>query len=235
MSRFVRSIYIPRVLPHLSPKQVASILSREFELGEVARAERIPQQDTKTGKPYFKYYIYFDNWFTGPNADAVAANCDQGEPTKMYYSEKNFWWICPNTSDLQQFADCPPKHISLACYLPADISVETVHTVMEGLDVGKIHCIHYASDTTTDNVYSEHRWPYSNPTLWEKVVRLPMRQVTVHYAYWYRTRSAIAIQQLIHAAGYADVPVYPDMMTWTFYPEKPITDGVSPHVWVSVA
>lgn len=233
MSAYVRSIYIPRVACDLSMERVATILTEEFELGKVARMERIPKTDPKTGAPYFKYYIHFDTWFTGPNPDGVAANCQNHQPTKMYYSDRAFWWILPNTSDLQQTAHCPPKHVSLTCYLPADISISTVHTVMHALDVGQIHCIHYPSDVSSTPAYhSPHRWYHSSPQLWDNVLRLPMREITVHYDYWYRTHSAVAIQQQMDSFGSADVPVFPQMV-WTLYPERPITDGKNPHVWES--
>lgn len=235
MFAFVRSVYIPRVVTTLSMEKVASILTKVLKLGNVARMERIPKKDAKTGAPYFKYYIHFDEWFEGPNPDQVTANCQNQQPTKMYYSERAFWWILPNTSDLQQTAHCPPQHISLTCYLPADISISTVNTVMHALDLGQIHCIHYPSDvSSTSSYHSDHRWFHSSPTLWDNVLRLPMREITVHYDYWYRTRSAVALQQQMESIGSADVPVFPQM-AWTFYPVRSITDGINPHVWESPA
>jgi hypothetical protein len=221
MSTIVRSIFIPHVFEDIPLSFVVNVLENTYNLGSVSRIESIPKKNRRDGHNYYCCFVFFDSWNEQyDTAIYLDYQMKNDNNTKMFYDEDRYWIVTSNKSELKYTVDIQPKHMSLVTYLPMDISVTEVADVMEQLDFGKIECIHFPEEGDEDDYYTLD-------------TSLEKRKVTIHYKYWYRTRSASAFQEWMKDKNYVDVAAYDEegQPCWTFYEAAPITNGINPYIW----
>ena len=82
-----------------------------------------------------------------------------------------------------------------------------------------------------DNYHGDNViWNKVNKNMWTKKVPYHYNSVIVRFSFWYRTQTAYAFQSELNENGFIDIPVF-DGISWTFYSQKPLLDGVNPNVW----
>jgi hypothetical protein len=187
--------------------------------------------------------VYFSEWSDSESARYLHYQIENNQQTKMYYSINRYWVICKNSSDLQLSVDEQPKHMSLVTTIPSDISVEALYAVMDSLNLGKVHSIQYSAATKeSSQSVSINRYPAFYQTPLPRPVVSKVRDVYIHYDFWYRTRSATVFQSTMAdnsavevvqsaAAGDSGDSKGCPKMAWVFYEIPPITDGINPNVW----
>ena len=228
---FVKSIFIPHIHDIISMNDVVNILEIRYKLGTVGHMECIPKVNQKDGHKYYTAFVFFSTWSASEAAKYLDYQFQNGHETKMYYDDdKKYWMVMQNTSDLQNSVTEQPKHMSIVTYIPAEISFETIASVVEGLDLGQVHGI-YDDEISENSSYTSHTTFPGNPKMTEKMMQLPVRTVTIHFDYWYRTRSAIAFQKEMETQQYVDVRTHGGALLWSFYSSLPITEGINPHVF----
>ena len=248
MNQFVNSIYLPHVHANIPLETVREVLETKFQIGTIGHMESIPKVNKKDGHLYYSCFVYFETWSNSPSANYLTYQINNNNQTKMYYTDKSkqYWIVCKNTSELQHTVNQQPKHISIVAQLPADVSVNTIASVIEAMDLGSVHSIQYCHDTValTDEKSVGYKRIECGPYIetWARATEdssdtiytlssLPVRSVYIHFDYWYRTQTACAFQDVMNKQMQVVVPVYDRSMIWTFYESKPITDGVNPYVW----
>ena len=252
MSTTVRSIYIPHVFSSITLAQVREVLETKFHVGTIHHMESIPKVNKTDGHLYYSCFVYFDSWSNSPCANYLTYQLENNQQTKMFYTDANkkYWIICQNKSELQHTVHLQPKHMSIVAQIPADVSISTVATALDAMDLGKIYAIHYCHDTveltnkdsitfcknmSNPNPYEETWSPTTsynnNDNTIHTLSSLPVRTICIHFDYWYRTKTASAFQDMMAQQRFVIIPVYINSMQWTFYETEAITDGVNPHVW----
>jgi hypothetical protein len=123
----------------------------------------------------------------------------------------------------------PPIHTDLVLYLHSDIRLETVMSVIEGLDIGKIHSIEaeLVPSHLNENT-SQLKW--ANQDIWQQKVNFQYNVIFVTMEYWYKTQTAYAFKKEMKNSTYVDIPVY-EGSVWTIYETAPRLGGVNPYVW----
>ncbi len=221
------SIYLPHVLATDSKEFVLEVLETKFNLGVISKIECIPKVNQTDGHEYYSCFIFFESWGTGEHATYVLSRLLCNEQTKIKYSGEKYWVICMNQSSVAFYKD--PVHMDLITYLHTDFTNETVLSVMDGLDLGKIDNIQFIRGSD-ENYFGENIiWNKANKDKWNSKVPYVYNSVIVRFNYWYRTQTAYEFQYELEQNGYVDIPVS-DGLYWTFYSQTPLLDGVNPNV-----
>lgn len=225
---FTPSIYLPHVLVTDSKTYVRHILEETYNLGVISKIECIPKINQRDGHEYYGCFIFFESWGTGDHARYILDRLSRDEQTKLKYSGKNYWVICLNKSVVAFYKD--PIHIDLITYLHTDFKTDTVLSVMEGLDLGKVENIEFIRGAD-ENYFGENIiWDKANKDMWKTKVPYVYNSVIIRFSFWYRTQTAYAFQQELNTSGSIDIPVSEGLL-WTFYSHTPLLEGINPNVW----
>jgi hypothetical protein len=225
---FNPSIYIPHVNANQTKLFVKDVLENKYNLGVVSKIECIPKVNQVDGHEYYSCFIFFERWGTGEHASYILNRLLHNEQTRLKHTGSQYWVICMNNSVVAFYEN--PVHMDLISYLHTDFTTETVLSVMEGLDLGKIEHIEFVRGSD-DNYYGDNViWNNVNKHMWTKNVPYHYNSVIVRFSFWYRTQTAYAFQSQLNENGFIDIPIF-DGVTWTFYSQTPLFDGANPHVW----
>ena len=224
----IPSIFLPHI--HISEKKeyVRHILEEKYKLGVISKIECIPKVHKVDGHKYYSCYVFFESWGTGEHALYVLPRLLRNEQTRIIYSGDKYWVLNMNRSYIAFYKN--PVHMDLITYLHTDFTMETVSSIMDGLDLGKIHSVEFIK-SSDQNYFGENVvWNKANKDIWGRKVPYTYNSTIVRFQYWYRSDSAYAFQNELIQNGYVDIPVS-DGITWTFYRETPLLDGINPNVW----
>ena len=221
------SIYLPHVFSNITKEFIRDVLQDDYKLGVISKIECIPKVNFVDGHEYFSCFIFFDSWGAGENSLYILSRLKYNEQTRLKYSAEKYWVICNNQSEVALYDD--PRHIDLVAYLHPDFKIDTVMTVVNGLDLGKINTIELVKNIEENYYGPDIVWNQTNPSLREKS-KFGCNTVNVRFAFWYRTKTAYKFQDELQNHGFVDIPVS-DGLVWTFYSQKPLSDGINPNVW----
>jgi hypothetical protein len=225
---FNPSIYLPHVDAKHTMLFVKDVLENKYNLGVIRKIESIPKVNQVDGHEYYGCFIFFDSWGTGEHASYILSRLLRNEQTRINHTGSQYWVICMNQSVVAFYEN--PIHMDLISYLHTDFTTETVLSVMEGLDLGKIEHIEFIRGCD-DNYHGDNViWNKVNKDIWTKKVPYHYNSIIVRFSFWYRTQTAYAFQSELNENGFIDIPVF-DGISWTFYSQKPLLDGVNPNVW----
>ena len=223
----IPSIYLPHVHDTDSKEFVIDVLENKFKLGVISKIECIPKINQTDGHEYYSCFIFFESWGTSENASYVLSRLLCKEQTKIKYSGDKYWVICLNQSVVAYYKE--PVHMDLITYLHIDFTTETVLSVMNGLDLGKIDSIEFVRGSEANYFGENIIWDKANKSIWDRKVPYVYNSVIVRFNYWYRTQTSYAFQYELDQNGFIDIPVS-DGLCWTFYSQIPLLDGVNPNV-----
>jgi hypothetical protein len=210
-----------------------NVLEGKYKIGVIERIEGVPKVNQKDGHGYFSYFIYMRSWNTSSdNADYLLSNLLDGTQTRMYYDDVRYWVICPNTSEVTTLP--LPTHMDLSLYLHTDISPQTIYTVLEALEFGKVNSIQYITDETDEtdkNKYENQTvWKGVKKEVWQEKVNSTYNTIHIHFDYWYHTKSAFEFQQELSDNKSVDIPI-DNSTKWTFYGITPMLKGGNPFIF----
>jgi hypothetical protein len=223
----IPSIYLPHVHATDSKEFVLEVLENKFKLGVISKIECIPKINQTDGHEYYSCFVFFESWGTGENASYVLSRLLCNEQTKIKYSGDKYWVICMNQSVVAFYKD--PVHMDLITYLHTDFTTDTVLSVMNGLDLGKIDSVEFIRGSDANYFGENIIWDKANKSIWDREVPYIYNSVIVRFSFWYRTQTSYAFQYELNQNGYIDIPVS-DGLCWTFYSQTPLLDGVNPNV-----
>jgi hypothetical protein len=225
ISTGITSIYIPHVDISITKEEIVNILEIKHNLGIVEKIECIPKKNIHDGHDYNSCFVFFEKWNESENAEYFLSRLRNGIQTRLYYEERKYWVICLNKSEVAFFRD--PLHMDLTVRTHPDITYETINSVMEGLDLGKVHSITMEEDDTQKY---EVEWGNVNKNIWDEKVKSTCKLVRITFEFWYRTKTSYNFQSNIQLHNYVVVPVTHGMYM-TFYREKASLQGNNPNVW----
>jgi hypothetical protein len=241
---YQNSFFIPHVHEYISLEKLVYLIEEttivkgntDNKIGIVKKIESIPKINQKDGHPYYSCFVFIKNWCNNSFAKDIQTRLNNGQSTRIYYKKEDnsppeYIVLLPNKCCITQMKN--PKHMDLVLYLHTDIRLETVHTVMEGLDFGKIKSIdaELHEESKDGNVYnSTNFWKYANTSIWDKKVKFQYNIVNVCFEYWYKTRTAYSFQDELKNSTFVDIPVF-DGTIWSFYKTAPKHKSINPYVW----
>ena len=211
------SIYIPRVNINVSLEQVKNIFENIFNIGTIIRIER--RSNRRSESYYYYCYIFFSKWNVNDIANNIleCLNCNQ--PTRISHETADLW-IFNNTSELSFF--CDPIHMDLTIELFSGIKHDTILSIIDSLDIGKVYSIEIINSNKIDN-------------------HSMTNMITIHFQYWYRTKATYVFQTKIINDKYIEIDINHvtnridarklNKYVWTFYPASPNYHGINPNIW----
>lgn len=227
-AKFNPSIYLPHVNACYSKEFVREVLENKYNLGIINKIECIPKVNQTDGHEYYSCFIFLDSWGEGEHASYILNRLRCAEQTRIKYSGEKYWVICLNESIVAFYKD--PVHMDLITYLHTDFNTDTVLSVMEGLDLGKVDNIEFIRGAD-DNYFGENIvWDKANKDIWKSKVPYVYNHVIIRFSFWFRTQTAYAFQMELSQNGHIDIPIT-DGVSWSFYSHTPLLDGVNPNVW----
>ena len=226
-------IYIPYINDTFTIPYIVNILEEKYKIGVIEHIEGVPKVNQKDGHGYFSYFIYMREWNTSSdNAVYILSNLEDGLQTRMYYDDVRYWVICPNTSEVTTLP--LPSHMDLSLYLHTDVTPQTIFTVLEALEFGKVHSIQYITDEpdeTDKNKYENQTvWKGVKKDVWQEKVNSTYNTIHIHFEYWYHTKSAFDFQQELSINKSVDIPI-DNSTKWTFYGITPMLQGGNPFIF----
>lgn len=230
-SPFADSLYIPYVLTNVSLDNLRKVLEFELQLGRVGLIESVPQIQDKSGICYYKAYVYFQLVNT---ASPIWKDIHEVHSYQFQcpFNTKAFWNLRPNTSELRFTAHIRPVHMDLNLYVHPDVQVNTIRSIVEGMDLGFIDSV-FEDETIYKNNNPDSMWRFAHPHIWDNKVSNCYKKVTIRFRYWYRTRPAMAFQDEMHMYGRVVVPYFDGLMALTFHVEDMFPSrNTNPYVWV---
>lgn len=233
---YTDSFFIPHVFSYITLENLVSLIENNGDstIGKVERIESIPKTNPYTGHSYYSCFVTIQEWANTKFAHDLQISLYTDHQTRFYFTtphscglmKKEYIVLLPNKSETS-FAEAP-KHTDLVLYLHTDVRLETVHNVMEGLDLGKINRIEsYLYSPPASN---QPLWKHANPDLWDEKVNSTYNIVYVRFEYWYKTQSAYNFKKEFENSTYAKIPVF-EGVEWTFYETESKFSGVNPYVW----
>jgi hypothetical protein len=221
-------MYIPHVFADIPKEFVADILEKRYNLGTLKKIECIPKVNQKDGHNYYCCYVFFEFWTQDANAVKIMSRLNQGLMTKLKYDGEKYWQLLLNISEIAFWED--PKHMDLVLYLHPDFRKETIASVLEALDIGKVNSIEIENSCEIDSYQSPVMWSFANPKMWNEKIGVKYNTVKVRFDFWYRTKTAYTFQNSLYLHTFIDIPVFENII-WTFYQEKPLFEGINPNLW----
>ena len=226
-------IYIPYIQDTFTIPYIVSVLEEKYQIGVIEHIEGVPKVNQKDGHGYFSYFIYMREWNTeSDNAVYLLSNLSDGTQTRMYYDDVRYWVICPNTSEVTTLP--LPSHMDLSLYLHTDVTPQTIYTVLEALELGKVYSIQYITDEpdeTDKNKYENQTiWRGVKKEVWQENVNSSYNTIHIHFEYWYHTKSAFEFQQDLTNNKFVDIPI-DNSTKWTFYSIAPMLQGGNPFIF----
>ena len=224
------SIYVPRIDSNISIEEIKNIFENVFNLGTIMRIEC---ESNRRSIDYFYCYIFFSNWNNNEYANYILPRIQNNEPTRIFHPTlSKYWLVYTNFSDMSFYRD--PIHMDLILYLHSDIRYETILSIIECLDIGKVSSIEMKNDEEEE----EEQFVINN-----RYMRTQFKRniVCIHFDYWYRSKSSYAFQKQITTDHYIEVNISQTVNRinskilnkhfWTFYPETPKLLGINPNIW----
>ena len=222
------SIYLPHVNACDTKQFVREVLEERYNLGVISKIECIPKVNQTDGHEYYGCFIFFESWGKGEHASYILSRLNRNEQTRIKHTGEKYWVICLNQSVVAFYKD--PVHMDLITYLHTDFNTDTVLSVMEGLDLGKVDNIEFIR-SADENYFGENIiWDKANKDMWKAKVPYMYNSVIIRFSFWFRTQTAYAFQSELDQNGYIDIPIS-DGVSWAFYSHKPLFDGINPNVW----
>jgi len=237
---YIDSFFIPYVVEHISLERLVELIEKsspykgsgDTSIGIVEKIESIPKVNPKTGRGYYSCFVTLRSWAKNDCAHELMLRLYDDKQSRLYFKDginlvPQFLYILPNKSETSMMM--PPIHTDLVLYLHSDIRLETVLSVIEGLDIGKIHCIeaelipHHVNENTC-------HLDWVNQDMWRKNVNFQYNMVYITMDYWYKTQTAYAFKNEMKNSTYVEVPLYEGSI-WTIYETAPRLLGVNPYVW----
>ena len=228
-------IYIPYINDTIAITNIVYVFEEKYNIGVIDRIEGVPKVNQTNGHGYFSYFIYMREWNTSVNAvnaTYILSNLSRGIQTRIYYDDVRYWVICPNTSEVTSLPI--PDHMDLSLYLHTDVTPQTIFTVLEALEFGKVHSIQYITDEpdeTDKNKYEDQIvWKGIKKEVWQEKVNSTYNTIHIHFDYWYHTKSAFEFQQELSNNKSVDIPI-DNSTKWTFYGIAPMLKGGNPFIY----
>lgn len=221
------SIYLPHVFSYITKEFILDVLQVKYKLGIISKIECIPKFNVVDGHEYFSCFIFFDSWTDELEASYILSRLKDNQQTRLQYSGEKYWVICNNQSDVAFYAD--PRHVDLVAYLHPDFKVDSIMTVINGLDLGKVNSVEIVKNIEESYYGPDFLWNQTNSSLSDKS-RFKSNTINVRFAFWYRTKSTYKFQEELSEHGHIDIPIS-EGLVWTFYSQNPLSDGINPNVW----
>lgn len=226
-------MYIPYIKDSFTIKEIVDVFEGKYKIGVIDRIEGVPKVNQKDGHGYFSYFIYMREWNTySDNANYILSNMYDGIQTRIRYDDVRYWVICPNTSEVTSLPI--PKQMDVSLYLHTDVSPQTIFTVLEALEWGKINSIQYITDEideTDKNKYENQTvWKGIKKEVWQEKVNSSYNTIHIHFDYWYHTKSAYEFQEEMSKNKSVDIPI-DNSTNWTFYEITPMLKGGNPYIY----
>lgn len=240
---YIDSFFIPHVFDHISLPQLVDLIEQSSpykgegntSIGVVEKIESIPKVNQKNGRSYYSCFVTLSSWSNNEYARSLMYTLYNDEQSRLYYKldgslKAEYMAVLPNKSETSMMD--APKHTDLVMYLHPDTRLETVMSVMEGLDIGKIYTIEanikpaYETSSSASGL-----WKSANPSMWYQKVDQTYMEVVVCMEYWYKTQTAYNFKREMENATFIEIPVF-EGCYWTIYEIEPRFEGVNPYVWV---
>jgi hypothetical protein len=242
---YIDSFFIPHVFDNVTLDHLVEMIETsspykgegDTSIGVVDKIESIPKINQKNGHSYYSCFVTLKSWADNDYARNLMMKLYNDEQSRLYYKPEEsinatYIAILPNKSETSMMDT--PNHTDLLLYLHSDIRLETVMSVMEGLDIGKIHSIESRVMYNQPNDYphelSFNQCEFVNPERWNQKVNHQYIAVYVRFSYWYKTQTAYNFKREMINLTHVNVPVF-NGTVWTFYEIPPKYEGVNPYVW----
>jgi hypothetical protein len=237
---YIDSFFIPHVFDHISLDRLVELIEEsspytgigDTSIGVVEKIESIPKVNPTTGRSYYSCFVTLRSWSKNDYAHELMMRLYDDKQSRLYFKDGNnavpqYMCILPNKSETSMMD--APIHTDLVLYLHSDIRLETVMSVIEGLDIGKIHSVEaeLIPSHLNENT-SLLKW--ANQDIWRQKVNFQYNVIFVTMEYWYKTQTAYAFKKEMKNSTYVDIPVY-EGCVWTIYETNPRFAGVNPYVW----
>lgn len=211
------SIYIPRIDSNVTISQIKNILENVFNLGTIQRIECCYYED------FFYCFIFFHSWNVNKHADYILSRLQNNQSTRIFHKDiTNDWLIFKNNCEMSFYRD--PIHMDLTLEVFSDIRPESIISIVNSLNIGKVHSIETI--------------PFHDLNRFNK---LKSNFICIHFEYWYRTKYTYNLQEQILHDKYVKIninqsinhinPEKIDNYFWTFYPQHPRFHGINPNIW----
>jgi len=241
---YINSFFIPHVFDNVTLYDLVQMIETsspfkgegDTSIGIVDKIESIPKINQKNGHSYYSCFVTLKSWANNAYARNLMLKLYNDEQSRLYYKPEDSIYpiyiaLLPNKSETSMMD--APNHTDLVLYLHSDIRLETVMSVMEGLDIGKIHSIEsrlmYQSNDDQSKL-SYELWECVNPEMWNQKVNHQYNAVYVRFSYWYKTQTAYNFKREMIDLTNVNIPVF-NGTVWTFYEIPPKYEGVNPYVW----
>jgi hypothetical protein len=237
---YIDSFFIPYVGEHITLDKLVELIESsspykgegDTSIGIVEKIESIPKVNPKTGRAYYSCFVTLRSWSNNDCAHELMMRLYDDKQSRLFFKDGNnvipqYFYILPNKSETSMMD--APTHTDLVMYLHTDVRLETVLSVIEGLDIGKVHSIEAGM---IPNRFNENTCPlkWVNQDIWRQKVNFQYNMVFITMEYWYKTQTAYAFKREMQDSTYVEIPVY-DGSTWTIYESAPRLAGVNPYVW----
>ena len=243
---YIDSFFIPHVFDNVTLDDLVQMIETsspfkgegDTSIGIVDKIESIPKINQKTGHSYYSCFVTLKSWADNDYSRNLMMKLYNDEQSRLYYKpDENinpiYISLLPNKSETSMMD--APKHTDLVLYLHSDIRLETVMSVMEGLDIGRIHSIE--SRLMHENEPNDHQselsfdlWKFVNPEMWNQKISHQYNAVYVRFSYWYKTQTAYNFKREMINLSHVNVPVF-NGTVWTFYEIPSKYEGINPYVW----
>lgn len=107
------SVFIPRCDSDITDSFITETFRRYLDLGTISRIDRISKLD-RNSVPYVSLYVHFDNVYS----NAYVESFRNGEIRQLYYSERQFWTVLPNTASKHTSGD---RKLRIQLFPPMEI------------------------------------------------------------------------------------------------------------------
>lgn len=224
-------MYIPYINDSFTIKEIVDVFEVKYKIGVIEHIEGVPKVNQKDGHGYFSYFIYMREWNVDTdNANYILSNMYDGIQTRIRYNDSTrYWVICPNTSEVTSLPI--PKQMDVSLYLHTDVSPQTIFTVLEALEWGKINSIQFIKDEPDKNKYENQTvWKGLKKEVWQEKVNSSYNTIHIHFDYWYHTKSAYEFQEEMSKNKSVDIPI-DNSTKWTFYEITPMLKGGNPFIF----
>jgi hypothetical protein len=255
---YAKSFFIPHVHNYIGLSDLASIINNmqevmeihdsnnkmcriPFYIGKVGRIEAIPKTNQKDGHLYYSCFVYMNEWYDNPYTKDIVYKLNTKQSIRVYYKmafkeASEYIVLLPNTSFISQLE--PPLHMDLTLYLHTDVCLETVLSIIEGLDIGKVCRVdaelcmpNYETSNDDTNEFENNCWKYTNVTIWKQKVKPIYNRVHIRFEFWYKTKTAYLFQSDLKSKKSLTIPVM-EGVNWTFYKSDPFYYSYNPFIYI---
>jgi hypothetical protein len=230
------SVFVPHIDSAFSWDDIVYHFEHTFEIGKLERIEAVPKINQKDGHPYHACFLYFSHWGNGFNAQNLRLRIMQNMQTRFYVTDRLYWVVCPNTSDVYIENLPMPKHMSLTMFVSGNNDLDTIIQTFNEMELGKVSTIHtrYLDQNPIQQnlIVYNHISCHGSNIPWIQIMNPHAWKIIVEFDYWYHSKSAYEFQKMLASENY--VILFPNISTrWvvTNSLENPRTDGINPYIW----